>query len=146
MHSQKNTVCHHVSENGSQFISIIVFFLIKEQTRPASDSYNNVHVLLHGIPVKISEIYWFPPALLFIIPLACSNHNHLYSPADKPMTRYINSFWSCLKFSLTAKSTHRANNSTELSQFELVMLCFSKNFVSVENKQLSQECIYPEKH
>lgn len=49
-----------------------------------------------------------------------NNHNGLYSPADKPVTRYISSFWNCLKVALTAKSTHRANNSTLLSQCELL--------------------------
>lgn len=98
-------------------------------------------MLLHGMPVKIPQKYWFPPALLFIIPLTQGYQDSLYSPTDKPVTRYINSFWSCLKVSLTAKSTRRANNSTLLSQFKLFAV-FSPWTVHQWKKSSNLETLY----
>lgn len=71
------------------------------------------------MPVKIAQNIGFLQPFVYNS-FNMSNHDGLYSPADKPVTRYISSFWNCLKVSLTAKSTHRANNSTLLSQCELL--------------------------
>lgn len=74
------------------------FFYDKEADLPDIwQIISNVHVLLHGLSVKISQKYWFLPALLFIIPLTWGNNDSLHSLADKQVTSYITSFSSCLR-------------------------------------------------
>lgn len=70
------------------------------------------------MPVKPLQKYWFPLALLFIIPLTGGYHDSLYSPADKPGMRYIGSFGVVGTFQLLLNPP--TGQTIALSQFKML--------------------------